>query len=109
MPVLSPDRARSRRTRILAGLGGAIALTFLVGLLPGMSVLWAVTLLSVVALGSYLGLMFYASNAGFYGHEQPVRSTPIARAVMPVYADTDTGYASGYDDGWQSDRIAAAR
>ncbi|HEY8081372.1 MAG TPA: hypothetical protein VIE15_04710 [Acidimicrobiales bacterium] len=109
VPVLSPDRARTRRTRILYGLGGAIAGTFLVGLLPGMGVLWAVTLLSAIALVGYLGLMYYASNAGFYGQEQLTNAVPIARAVMPVYTDSDSPYGTGYDDGWQSDRIAAAR
>ena len=103
--VLTPDRARARRMRILAGLGATVALSFILGLLPGMTFLWAVTLLSVIALAGYLGLMFYASNAGLYGEDLHATSVPIARVVVPAFSEHD----ERYDDGWESDRIAAAR
>ena len=104
--VLTPARARSRRTRILWGLGGAIAASFVLGLLPGLGILWAVSLIGVVALVGYLALMFYASNAGLYGNDALERLTPVARTVISPYAER----ASRYDDeGWEPDRIAAAR
>jgi hypothetical protein len=103
--VLSSDQARVRRTRIIAGLAVAIAGTFFIGLLSGITVLWALTVLSVVALGCFLALMYYASNTGMYGQGGYASITPVARAVVPI----ETGYAEDYDDGWESDRFAAAR
>jgi hypothetical protein len=103
--ALSATSARTRRTRILAGLGVAIVGTFVFGLLPDLSILWAVTLLSVAALVGYLVLMFYASNAGMYGNEPLARITPVARTVIPAYAERT--YA--YEEDWESERIAAAR
>jgi hypothetical protein len=104
--VLTPARARSRRTKILWGLGGAVVASFVFGLLPGLGMLWAVSLIGIVALVGYLALMFYASNAGLYGNDALERLTPVARTVISPYAER----ASRYDDeGWESDRIAAAR
>jgi hypothetical protein len=106
MHVLTPARARSRRTRILWSLGGAIVASFIFGLLPGLGVLWAVSLLGLVALIGYLALMFYASNVGLYGNDGFEQLTPVARTVI----SPSTERASRYDDeGWQSDRVAAAR
>jgi hypothetical protein len=99
---LTPDRARARRARIVLGLGVAIVGTFLLGLVPGLTILWSLTVLGVVALAAYLGLMYYASNAGLYGGA--IERTPVARVVIPAFRD------DGYDDeGWEDDRIAAAR
>jgi hypothetical protein len=103
--VLSPERAKARRTRILAGLGAAVLVSFVLGLL-GMTILWAVTLISVIALVGYLGLMFYASNAGMYGNDTLARVTPVARSVVTPYGDHR---ARIDDDEWQPERIAAAR
>lgn len=79
---LTPTSARARRTRILAVLTAEIAGTFLLGLVPGLAVLWVLTVLGVVALGLYLGLMYYASSTGLYGASDERR--PVARAVMPA-------------------------
>jgi len=103
--VLSADRARVRRTRIIAGLTLTLAGSFFVGLVPGMSVLWAVTVLALVALGGFLALMYYASRTGMYGQSSYASITPVARAVMAV----ETGYAEDYDDGWETGHVAAAR
>jgi hypothetical protein len=103
--VLSPERAKARRTRILAGLGAAILVSFVLGLV-GMTLLWVVTLLSVIALVCYLGLMFYASNAGMYGNDTLARVTPVARSVVTPYADRRSRVD---DDEWQPERVAAAR
>ncbi len=104
--VLTPARARSRRTRILWGLAGVTVATFILGLLPDLGILWAVSLLGVVALVGYLVLMFYASNAGLYGNDALERLTPIARTVIAPYHERVERYD---DEGWESDRIAAAR
>ncbi|HUD68847.1 MAG TPA: hypothetical protein VMQ40_01275 [Acidimicrobiales bacterium] len=103
--VLSADHARVRRTRIIAGLAIAIAGSFFVGLVSGLTVLWAVTVVALVALGGFLALMYYASSTGMYGQRSDADLTPVARAVMPV----GTGYAEDYDDDWESDRFAVAR
>lgn len=103
--VLSSHQARVRRTRIIAGLTLAIAGSFFVGLVPGMSVLWTLTVLALVALCGFLALMYYASRAGMYGQDSYASITPVARAVMPV----ETGYAQDYDDGWEPRHAAAGR
>lgn len=105
--VLSPSRAKSRRARIVVGLGAAIVLSFVFSFLPGLSILWMVSIFAVVALVGYLGLMFYAANAGLYGHDALERLTPVARTVISPYSDRSSRYDD--DDGWESDRIAAAR
>jgi hypothetical protein len=102
--TLSRDRARVRRARILVALGAAIVGTFLLGLVPGLTIMWALTVLGVVALASYLGLMYYASNVGLYGTTDS--RTPVARVVMPAFRDD--AYALD-DDDWAEDRIAAAQ
>ena len=104
--ALSPARAKSRRARIIAGLGASIVLSFVFSFLPGLSILWMVSILGVVALVGYLGLMFYAANTGLYGNDALERLTPVARPVISPYSDR----SSSYDvDAWESDRIAAAR
>ena len=104
--VLTPAHARSRRTRILWGLGAVTVGSFLLGLLPALGVLWAVSLLGVVALTGYLALMFYASNAGLYGNDALERLTPVARTVISPYAERTTRYV---DEEWEPGRVAAAR
>jgi hypothetical protein len=106
LPGLSPEHARTRRKRIIVGLSAAIGATFILGLLPSLGVLWAVSLVGVIALIAYLGLMFYAANAGLYGNDDLERLTPVARTVISPYTDRASRYD---DDGWESDRIAAAR
>lgn len=75
------DAAKVRRTRILVGLGVAVAGSFLLGLIPGLTILWAITVVSVIALAGYLALMYYASNAGLYRGANDERR-PVARAVV---------------------------
>jgi len=52
--------------------------------------------------------MFYASNTGLYGNDALERLTPVARTVIAPYPDRSSRYDDEGDDGWQSDRIAAA-
>lgn len=104
--VLSPVRAKTRRKRIIVGLGSLVVATFILGLLPGLGLLWAVALVGIVALAGYLALMFYASSAGLYGHDALERLTPVARTVISPYPDRASRYD---DDGWESERVAAAR
>jgi hypothetical protein len=106
VPVLSVTRAKARRTRILAGLGAAVIVSFVFGLLPGLTILWSITLISVVALIAYLCLWFYASNAGMFGSDDLARVTPVARSVVTPYADRRGRYD---DEGWEPERVAVAR
>jgi hypothetical protein len=108
--VLPPARARARRTRIIAGLGAAILVSFLCGFFPSMGFLWAVTLIGVLALAGYLALMFYASNTGMYGNDTFERVTPVASTVVSPYA-SQRGWDEdeGDDEGWEPRRVASAR
>jgi hypothetical protein len=78
--------------------------SFALGLVPGLTILWALTVLGVVALAAYLGLMYYASNIGLYG--TTAARTPVARVVVPAFRDDAYGLD---DEDWADDRIAAAR
>lgn len=104
-PTLSPVRAKTRRTRILLGLAGVIGGSLILGLVTGLTMLFAVTVLGVVGLAAYLLLMYYASNVGLYGTASEHR-TPVARVVLPAYREDPYELD---DEGWESDRIAAAR
>jgi hypothetical protein len=105
---LPPERAAARRRRVLVALSATIGVTFVLGLLPGLGILWAVTFLSILAMVGYLGLMLYASNTGLYGattgHDT---GTPVARVVMPTFQGGQQ--YDDYDDGWDQGRVAAAR
>lgn len=104
------NRGKSRRTRIVAGLAGTIAASFVIGFVSGLTILWAVTVVSLLALAGYLALMYYASNTGLYGASEGSR--PIARAVLAPY-DSREAFADDEDDfddeDWDEPRVAAAR
>ena len=111
---LPPERAGMRRRRILVGLGIAIAATFILGLLPGLGLLWAGTFLVILAAVGYLGLMLYASNTGLYGaasESYDTSLTPVARVVMPTFGDDAYDqFDDEYDeDDWGHGQVAAAR
>ncbi len=106
MQGLSPDHAKARRKAIILGLGAAVAGTFLLGIVTGISDLYLLTVVSIVALGGYLGLMLYAARAGFFGHSGAGSVTSVARVVVPGTFPQQSQYRD--DDGWQ-DQVAAAR
>ncbi len=110
--AMTPDQARSRRRRILLGLGGAIVGSLLLGIVSDIAVLYAVTLVSVVAMLGYLVLMYYASSVGMYGNDALASITPVARSVVQVtdqrsYRFDEPSYDE--DEDWGSQRVAAAR
>ena len=105
--ALPAARAKARRTRIIAGLGAGVLVSFLLGLVPGLTILWVVTLVCVLALATYLALMYYASNAGMYGNDALARVTPVARSVVAPY-EQQRAYKED-DDGWERRRVATAR
>ncbi len=96
------SHARTRRTRILWGLSATVAGSFLLGLVPGLTFLWVLTVLGVVGLGMFLGLMYYASSTGMYGTPTDERR-PVARAVVTSVQVVDD------EEDWEPEYYAAAR
>ncbi len=106
--ALTPSAARVRRMRILLGLGSAIVGSLLLGIVTGVGILYALTLVSVVAMLAYLVLMYYASSVGMYGNDALARITPVARSV--IAADEPRSYRfDDEEDDWGTRRVAAAR
>lgn len=99
--AMTASRARTRRTRVLGALSATIAVSFLLGLVPELTILWVLTVLGVIALGMYLGLMYYASSTGMYGATEQRR--PVARAVVPALPEAHD------DEEWAPEYYAAAR
>ena len=105
--VLTPARARSRRTRILSGLGGAIGLSFVLGLFPGLGVLWVVSLVSASSRSSATSRSCSTRPTPACTATTPSSAlTPVARTVISPYTERASRYD---DDEWEHDRIAAAR
>jgi hypothetical protein len=68
-PFLGPDarsqaRARERRRRVFVSLLESIGLTFLIGLVPPLRPMWAVTGILVAALGAYVWLLLWMKEQG---------------------------------------------
>jgi hypothetical protein len=67
-------RARDRRRRVLVFLIEAIGITFLMGLVPPLRVVWNVSIALAVLLGAYVWMLLWLKN-------QPTGS--VDRAVAP--------------------------
>jgi hypothetical protein len=69
---LGPDararaRGRERRRRVFVSLVESIGLTFLIGLVPPLRPMWAVTGILVAALGAYVWLLLWMKEQGAEG------------------------------------------
>jgi hypothetical protein len=107
---LAPRDARTRRLRILASLVGAFAGSLLLGVVTGLAILFAVTLVSIVALLAYLILMYYASSTGLFGNDALARITPVARTVVPVHEERSYRFDDDEEeDDWDRRRVAVSR
>lgn len=104
--LADPDRyrrqqARRRRRDIVALMLGTTVLTGLLGLVPSLHLLWAVTVLGVLALGGYVGLAVYALRSGLPspGARRDVRDPGHG---WPAADDGDDYYGLG-EDGYGDD------
>jgi hypothetical protein len=102
---LGPDararaRARERRRLVFVSLLESIGLTFLIGLVPPLRPMWAVTGVLVAALGAYVWLLLWMKEQGAEGqarrrvqeagvpdHPKPVKQRYVSRATSakPAY------------------------
>jgi hypothetical protein len=102
---LGPDararaRARERRRLVFVSLLESIGLTFLIGLVPPLRPMWAVTGVLVAALGAYVWLLLWMKEQGAEGqarrrvqeagvpdHPKPVKQRYVSRgtSAKPAY------------------------
>jgi hypothetical protein len=83
-------RARGRRRQVFTFLLEAIGITFLIGLVPPLRVMWSLTAVGALSLAAYVWLLLTVKHrASIYRsspHQQPQRSQVAkpARAVAPA-------------------------
>ena len=113
---LGPDgraraRARERRHRVFVSLIESIGLTFLIGLVPPLRPMWALTGALVVALGVYVWLLLWMKEQGAEGsarhrvqeaavpdHPTPVRHRFVSEGVSAKPAYNGLGVFDHEDD-----------
>jgi membrane protein implicated in regulation of membrane protease activity len=96
------DQARNRCTVLLRCLGGVAISTGLIGVFPGMHLVWIFTVLSGVAALALVGLIGYAKEIEDQRERQRARRAEAQRFVDPAAA----GYPGGWDEGYQERRVA---
>jgi hypothetical protein len=102
---LGPDartraRARERRRRVFVSILESIGLTFLIGLVPPLRPMWAVTGILMAALGAYVWLLLWMKEQGAEAsakrrvqeasvpdHPRPVRQRYVSEGMSakPAY------------------------
>ena len=73
-----------RRRQVLMVLGGGLAFTFLFGLVPGLSMLWDVSLLLLAVTAAYMGLLIHFRRA------ELERAQKVVQIARPAPADEVT-------------------
>ena len=76
-----------RRRRVLLGLGGTVLGSFALGAIPGLGVLWDLSLLALIATAGYLGLLVYFRQIELERSVKVVdfpMSEPAPRLGVPV-------------------------
>jgi hypothetical protein len=79
---ISAGSARRRR-QVLMVLGGGLAGTFLLGLVPGLSTLWVVSLLLLAVTAGYVGLLIHFRRAEL---ERAQKVVHLSRSAAPAPA-----------------------
>ena len=99
-------QAARRRRNILFGLVGGVVLTAILGMVAPM--FWMLTVVTVVTLGAYVGLMAWAATRGSISLQGGGVERHVARAV--VYGDGryDEGLVAseGTDGSWDGGYVA---
>ncbi len=106
---LGPDgraraRARERRRRVFVSLLESIGLTFLIGLVPPLRTMWALTGALVVVLGAYVWLLLWmkergaersarhrVEEAGVPDHPSPARHRYVSEGMSAKPANNGLG------------------
>ncbi len=97
------EQARNRCTVLLRCLGGVAVSTGLIGIFPGLHLVWIVTVLSGVAALALVGLIGYAKELQVQQERQRARRAEARRFEDPGVA----GHPGGWDDdGYQERRVA---
>ena len=99
---LRREQARRRCTMLLRCLGGVAISTGLIGLFPGMHLVWIFTGLSGLAAMGLVGLMAYAKE--LEAEQDRRRSRAAARVAGP---DAEGWANAGYPGAWDEDDVRA--
>ena len=79
-------RARERRRKVLVFLLESIGLTFLMGLVPPLRLMWMATAMLSALLLVYVALLVWIKNRSQHPHEVARAAQPPARVKTPVTA-----------------------
>jgi hypothetical protein len=79
-------RVRERRRQVLVFLLEAVGLTFLMGLVPPLRLLWVATAVLAALLLVYVSLLVWIKNQSQHPHEVARAARPPARVKTPVTA-----------------------
>jgi hypothetical protein len=97
------EQARNRCTVLLRCLGGIAISTGLIGIFPGLHLVWIVTVLSGLAALALVALIGYAKELEVQQERQRARRAEASRFVDPAAA----GHPGGWDDDGYQERHAA--
>jgi hypothetical protein len=79
-------RVRDRRRRILVFLIEAIGISFLIGLVPPLRVVWNVTLALAILLGAYVWMLISMKHRSVADPKEAVREARIPRDQAAAFA-----------------------
>jgi membrane protein implicated in regulation of membrane protease activity len=103
-PSFHREQARRRCTVLLRALGGVAIVTGLLGLVPGMQMVWVLTGLAGLAALGVVGLMAYAKELEA---EQARRRSH--RAFLDRARQVDDPASAGYPGAWDEDDFEVPR
>jgi hypothetical protein len=103
LPAYRREQARRRCTMLLRCLGGVAISTGLIGVFPGMHLIWVVTGLSGVAAFGLMSLMAYAKEL----EAEQARRRSQREAAGAGFAGNPA--SSGYPGAWDYDDFEAPR
>ena len=103
LPAYRREQARRRCTMLLRCLGGVAISTGLIGVFPGMHLVWVVTGLSGLATLGLVALMAYAKEL----EAEQARRRSRREAADAALADRPT--STGYPGAWDDDDFEAPR
>ena len=79
-------RVRDRRRRVLVFLIEAIGISFLIGLVPPLRVVWNVTLALAILLGAYIWMLISMKRRSVADPQEAVRNARIPRDQAAAFA-----------------------
>ncbi len=114
--VSRPPSQAARRRQVLTILGGTVIGTFLLGAIPGLGVLWDLSLLALAATAGYVALLIHFQRVAVEQEKKVVElyEAPVERSVggpitpyLPkrAVAEEDYGDEQGYLDDEYEDHL----